>query len=68
MKKTVKIEGMSCGHCTARVQNALEELGMKTDVSLENGAATIEAEAIDDTAVCAAIDEAGYEVTGIDEV
>ncbi len=27
MEKKIRIEGMSCGHCTARVQKALEEAG-----------------------------------------
>ena len=29
MKKTIRIEGMHCPHCSARVEKALAGLGMK---------------------------------------
>ena len=28
MKKTLKIEGMHCSHCSGRVEKALAELGL----------------------------------------
>ena len=44
-KKTVKIltvEGMHCGHCSARVENALKELsGVSAKVNLEAKTATV---------------------------
>jgi len=41
---TLKISGMSCGHCVARVEKALSELeGVATaNVNLEKNTATIE--------------------------
>ena len=43
MTKTMKIEGMMCGHCEARVKKCLEELPEVTEaaVSHENGTAIV---------------------------
>ena len=44
MTKTMKIEGMMCGHCTGRVEQALNALeGVKAEVSLDNKTATVTA-------------------------
>ena len=52
MVKTMKIEGMMCGHCSGRVKKALEELPQveSAEVSHENGTAivTLHAEVADD--------------------
>ena len=68
MEKTVIIEGMACGHCTARVQKALEAVEgiAKVTMSLENKSAEITLNApVDDEALRAAVTEAGYEVIEI---
>ena len=43
MKKTVKIEGMMCGHCEATVKNALEALPQVDEalVSKDTGTAIL---------------------------
>ena len=43
MKKTIKIEGMKCPHCEARVRDALSAVdGVKeADVSHEKGRAVV---------------------------
>ncbi|MCM1203625.1 MAG: cation transporter [Bacteroidales bacterium] len=43
MEKTLKIEGMMCGHCEAAVKKALEELDGVTqaEVSHEAGTAVV---------------------------
>ncbi len=68
MKKVITVEGMMCGHCTGRVQKALEAVEGVAGVamSLEDKTATVElaADVADDT-LKAAVSEAGYEVTGI---
>lgn len=68
MTKVMTIEGMMCGHCTGRVQKALEALEGVSAVamSLEEKTATVElgGEVSDDT-LTAAVTEAGYEVKGI---
>lgn len=69
MKKTIRIEGMSCGHCTARVTKALEALAGITAVAvdLEAGTAVIEADdSVTDEILKEAIDDAGYDVLGIE--
>lgn len=68
MKRVISIEGMSCGHCTARVQKALEAVeGVSAvEMSLEKKTAEVEAaEGVTDEALTAAVTEAGYEVTGV---
>jgi copper chaperone CopZ len=67
MMKTLKIDGMSCGHCERRVKNALEEMeGVKVlSVSADQNLATVET-TVDDAALIAAVEEAGYTVTAIE--
>lgn len=65
MTKIMTIEGMMCGHCTGRVQKALEAVeGVKTvTMSLENKTATIElADKVSEAELIAAVTDAGYEV------
>lgn len=64
--RTVKIEGMMYAHCQAHVKKALEGLGLAAEVDLEKGQATVKGAASDD-AICAAVTEAGYSVTGIEK-
>ncbi len=68
MKKVITVEGMMCGHCTGRVQKALEAVEgvAAVTMSLEEKTASVElaAEVADET-LKAAVLEAGYEVTGI---
>lgn len=66
MKKII-IEGMSCGHCKARVEKALSELDGITSavVDLEAKTATIEGETSDEV-LRETIDDAGYDVISIE--
>lgn len=71
MKKKILVEGMSCGHCVNHVKEALVELKGVTnaDVDLTSKTAVIEAsEEVTDEAIKFAIDDAGYEVVGIETV
>ena len=69
MQKTMKIEGMMCGHCEARVKKALEALPQveKAEVSHEEGTAilTLSGEASDDI-LKKAVEDQDYQVTGIE--
>lgn len=68
MTKTILVEGMSCGHCSAAVEKALNALnGVKATVDLDKKIATAELSdnAVTDDMLKAAIEEAGYEVKGI---
>lgn len=60
---TVKIKGMSCQHCVASVQQALEAIpGLSNiEVDLDNNQATYEGEPSTD-AVTEAITKIGFEV------
>ena len=66
MNKTVNIEGMMCMHCVAHVKEALEALGADVEVSLEEKKAWLKDTALTDEQITSAIEEAGYEVTGIE--
>ena len=62
---TIKVDGMSCGGCTASVTKVLSEtLGVaKADVTLTPGQAVVEFDParVTRAALCAAIDDAGFE-------
>ncbi|WP_268767878.1 heavy-metal-associated domain-containing protein [Methanosarcina sp. 1.H.T.1A.1] len=64
-QETIKVEGMSCGHCVMRVKKAIEGLEgvKKVDVSLENKQAVVEFdEGITDVVkIKAVVKETGYE-------
>lgn len=68
MEKTLKIEGMMCGHCEARVKKALEELPevSSANVSHESGTAivTLNGE-ISDATFKSAVEAHDYKVTSI---
>ena len=64
---SIKINGMSCGHCVASVTNALNEIEGITDVQvdLEKGAATYKQEKeIALETIKDAISKIGFEVAG----
>lgn len=66
MIKHITVEGMACGHCSARVKTALEALGAKAEVDLKSKIATVEAQNdIADDKIKAAVENAGYKVTQI---
>ena len=68
MEKTLKIEGMMCGHCEMHVKKALEALDgvKKAEVSHKAGTAVVTLEKeISADALKQAVDEQGYRVTDI---
>lgn len=69
MKKTMKIEGMMCGHCEATVKKCLEELdGVESaEVSHESGTAVVSMSAeVADDVLKKAVEDKDYKVTGIE--
>ncbi|MDP3967129.1 MAG: heavy-metal-associated domain-containing protein [Nocardioides sp.] len=61
---TYTVTGMTCGHCEAAVR---EEVGQvagveSVEVSADTGVLTVSGQ-VDDAAVLAAVDEAGYQAT-----
>lgn len=68
MQKTIKIEGMMCGHCEATVKKALEAVsGVKSaEVSHEKGTAVVELNtAVSDDILKKAVEDKDYTVTSI---
>ena len=64
---TYRINGMTCGHCAGAVTEELKTLAGVHDVSVnvDAGEATVTSDApLDQAAVAAAIDEAGYSLAG----
>jgi copper chaperone CopZ len=61
-KRTYTVQGMTCGHCVAAVSESVAQVPGATDVSvdLDSGLLTVGGEEIDDAAVRAAVEEAGY--------
>ncbi len=63
---TYTVNGMTCGHCVASVTDEVSKLDgvSAVDVDLASGQVTVESDQpLDDTAVAAAVGEAGYTVS-----
>ncbi len=67
MEKTIFIEGMSCNHCSNRVEEALNKIeGVTAKVNLEKNSATVVInDKIDDSLLIETIEKAGYKVIKI---
>ena len=69
MEKVMHIEGMACGHCTARVEKVLSALegvsAVKADLESKTATVTMTQD-VDNQLLTDTVTESGYEVTGID--
>lgn len=67
MKREIVIRGMSCKHCSTRVEEALNSIaGVKAKVDLKKGIAEVTADqSVSDTALMEAITQLGYEPVSI---
>lgn len=68
--KTIFIEGMSCGHCSKRVEEALKSVnGVKSvSVSLEEKKAEVVLKKnVSDDVLKIAVEDIGFEVTKVEE-
>ncbi len=63
--RTYTVSGMTCSHCVASVREEVSAMAGvdSVDVDLASGRLVVTGAALDDTAVRAAVSEAGYEVT-----
>ncbi|MEU6220092.1 heavy-metal-associated domain-containing protein [Streptomyces sp. NPDC047022] len=62
-----KVSGMSCGHCEGSVSGEISELpgvSSVTAVASTGEVTVVSAAPLDDEAVRAAVDEAGFELVG----
>ena len=69
MEKTMKIEGMMCGHCEARVKKTLEALPQVTEaqVSHEKGTAVVKLNAeVSNEELAKAVEEQDYKVISVE--
>ena len=64
METTYTVNGMTCGHCVLSVREEVREVAGVTavDVDLPTGRMVVSGAGVDDAAVRAAVEEAGYEV------
>ena len=63
--QTYTVTGMTCGHCVSSVTEEVQEIAgvENVDVVLETGSLTVtSAEPVDDAAIRAAVEEAGYQL------
>lgn len=71
MKKQIFIEGMTCGHCSGRVEKALKAVEGISDakVDLANKNAVVEIVGnVEDSLLKEVIDDAGYDVVDIKNI
>ena len=63
METIYTVNGMSCGHCKAAVEQEVGQVpGVEfVEANVETKLVTVRGEGLDDAALRAAIDEAGYE-------
>ncbi len=70
MKKVLTVEGMSCGHCAARVEKALSETAgvasAKVNLKKKTAVVTLSAD-VSDAALADAVEKAGYKAVDIKE-
>ena len=68
MERTMKIEGMMCMHCEARVKKTLEAIeGVESAVvSHQAGTAVVTVNGVSDDTLKAAVEAQDYKVLGIE--
>lgn len=69
MDKIIHINGMSCAHCQASVEkalNAIEGIGAKVDLKKKRADVHIDKD-VDDETLKKAVEDAGFEVVSIEE-
>jgi copper chaperone len=64
--RTYSVEGMSCEHCVSAITGEVGKVAGIDDVAVDLDAktVTVTGETVDDAAVRAAVDEAGYTLVG----
>jgi copper chaperone CopZ len=64
--QTYSVPGVSCGHCVTAITGEVTQVPGIADVTVDLGSktVTVTGDPLDDAAIRAAIDEAGYEVRG----
>ncbi|HEY3141400.1 MAG TPA: cation transporter [Acidimicrobiales bacterium] len=66
-ERTYSVSGMTCDHCAQAITSELKTLADVTEVEVDLAAGfvrVVSSEELDDAAVGAAVEDAGYEVVG----
>ncbi|BDF57555.1 hypothetical protein CE91St36_03720 [Christensenellaceae bacterium] len=68
MHKTIRIEGMSCEHCSSRIEMLLNRMdGVSAKVDLASKTADVDiASDVSDESLRETVENAGYQVVSID--
>lgn len=69
MKKVIEIKGMSCGHCEARANkalNAIEGVEAKVNLKKNNAVLTLDRE-VDEKLIAQALEEVALELVSISD-
>jgi len=66
-EKILQIKGMSCMHCSARVEKALNNIdGVEAKVDLESNSAKLKlSKEVSDETIKTAVDNIGYQVVAV---
>lgn len=71
MRKKLLVEGMSCMHCVKHVEDALKEIkgvsDVKVDLKGKNALVDMD-ESVTDEQLKSAVEDAGYDVVGIENL
>ena len=67
VKATIYVNGMMCEHCKKRVETTLKNLGLTAEVDLSGKRAIVYDGNVDDSAIKAAIEDAGYEFVSVEK-
>ena len=68
MEKVIKVEGMNCGHCEARVNEALKKIDGVSDAVANHSANEVEltlSKDVDENLFKEAVTNAGYDYKGL---
>jgi len=67
LEKTLIIKGMSCGHCSARVEKVLNNIdGVEAKVDLEANSAKLKlSHEVSDDIIKKVVDDIGYQVVEV---
>ena len=65
-EKTFRVEGMTCAHCQARVEEAVNDIqGAAGRANWKKGLLTVQyAQPVDDAVIRQKVERAGYHITG----
>lgn len=61
METILKVEGMMCSHCAARIEKALGNLGISPEIDVENKTVSLDSGNVSVDEIVTAISDIGYD-------